>query len=188
MFFTTTQRHDASRHVKGGIEATVARANLPASSPFGLSGRRFHPAPPGPGHDRSQSGALAVQNRRELLRSVGLLYSLSRLSWLTESCWNNPSIADPPRKQLMSDLRFVTSQHIGSLQRVWISLDQLMLWNSGRGFDGWQPGALQRVDDMLAIYHQYHVQVILVLFVFDGSSGWQNHSPPGKPWTGSMLR
>jgi len=88
-------------------------------------------------------------------------------TWLQNSCYDNPANPDPPRKQLVSDLSFVTSQHVGSVQRVWISLDQLMRWSPAWGFSGFRPGALHNVDDMLSLYHLYGIKVILVVYVYD---------------------
>ena len=87
MFFTTTQRHDASRHVKGGIEATVARAILAcvlALSALAVAG--FIP------HHQAQ--ATTVHRAVLSLSRTGVNYydpsdyftHCPDFSWLTESC------------------------------------------------------------------------------------------------------
>jgi hypothetical protein len=88
-------------------------------------------------------------------------------TWLQARCYDNPSNPDPPRTQLISDLNFVTSHHLGTTQRVWISLDQLMQWRHGAGFVGFKPDVLKNVDDMLSLYRQYGLSVVLVLYVYD---------------------
>ncbi len=98
-------------------------------------------------------------------------------TWLRPSCYNNRRLADPPRRQLVSDLRFVSSHHFGSIQRIWVSLDELMRWNNRSGFRGFVPGALANVDDVLRIYHRFGIKVILVLYAYDGS-GWRYQFHP----------
>jgi hypothetical protein len=179
MFFTSTTKTESSRRRRHRIDGGLRRgvmASVLALSAILLAG--FIPL--------QHAQARTVHRAEFSVSRTGVNYydptsyftHCADFTYLTQSCWNNQSIADPPRQQLLSDLKFVTSQHIGSLQRVWISLDQLMLWNPQSGFDGWRPGALHRVDDMLAIYRQFHVQVILVLFVYDGVSGWKNQFHP----------
>jgi len=91
------------------------------------------------------------------------------LEWLQSSCYDNASMPDSARQQLLSDLNFVQTNKIASTMRVWISLDQLMNWNPSTGFAGFTPGALSNVDDMLSIFHQYGIRVVLVLYTY--SSG-----------------
>ena len=91
-------------------------------------------------------------------------------TWLQARCYDNPSNPDPPRTQLISDLNFVTANHLGTTQRVWISLDQLMKWKHGAGFVGFRRGVLRNVDDMLALYRKYGLKVVLVVYVYDGAA------------------
>lgn len=99
-------------------------------------------------------------------------------TWLQNACYNNSSNPDPPRQQLISDLNFVSANHVGETQRVWISLDQSMKWRHGIGFRGFRPGALNNVDDMLGLYSQFGIKVVLVIYVYD-SSGHRNEF---RPW------
>lgn len=87
-------------------------------------------------------------------------------TWLQASCYNSPTLGDTPRQQLISDLTFIRSRKIVKTMRLWISLDQLMLWNQQTGFAGYAPGALANLDDVLSIFHQYRVRAVLVLFSY----------------------
>jgi hypothetical protein len=88
-------------------------------------------------------------------------------TYLQVSCWNNPAHAITPRQQLISDLKFVSSQHIVGTMSVTISLDQILQWNNQTGATGFQPGTLANVDDMLSLFHQYGVKALLILYVYE---------------------
>ncbi len=99
-------------------------------------------------------------------------------TWLQPTCYEDGKGEISARSQLTSDLSFVRRNHLGSFLRVWVSLDQLMLWNRTRGFQGYIPGALQNVDDALRQFAAAGVKVDLVLFVYAPGSGWLNQFHP----------
>ena len=109
-------------------------------------------------------------------------------TWLRSSCYDTPANSDPPRAQLISDLQFTKRQDLGSVQRVWISLDQLMRWGPKGAFEGFVPGGLHNVDDMLSLDHRYQIKVILVLFVYDSAHDANEFQPTALDGNHSRLR
>src|SRR5579872_1231833 len=87
-------------------------------------------------------------------------------TWLQADCYDNPSLADPVRSQLISDLQFVHGEGIASTMRLWVSLDQMMRWNPDSGFAGLDPQAQANLDDTLSLFHQYGIHVVLVLLSY----------------------
>ena len=88
-------------------------------------------------------------------------------TYLQVSCWNNPAHAITPREQLISDLKFVSANHLVGTMSMTISLDQILVWNKQTGATGFQPGTLANVDDMLSLFHQYGVKALLILYVYE---------------------
>ncbi|HZT96487.1 MAG TPA: hypothetical protein VFB34_06585 [Chloroflexota bacterium] len=100
-------------------------------------------------------------------------------TWLEPRCYWTGLRGRSDRAQLVSDLNFVRRQRLGSLLRVWVSLDQLMRIGTDGAFAGYQPPALQDVDDMLRQFASHRMRVVLVLLAYSPQSGWLNQF---KPW------
>src|ERR671932_1754233 len=86
-----------------------------------------------------------------------------RWTWLRASCYRNREAAQEVPWQVASDLSFIRRRHQGGFQRVWISLDQLMDWQSTTGYQGYDPQSLANVDDMLRRFASHDIKVDLVL-------------------------
>ena len=96
-----------------------------------------------------------------------------RWTWLRASCYRNRDAAQDVPRQVASDLSFIRRQHQGGFQRVWISLDQLMEWQSKTGYQGYDPQSLANVDDMLRPFASHGIKVDLVLFSWAPGTGVQ---------------
>jgi len=79
---------------------------------------------------------------------------------------------------LDSDLDFVRAAHLGGFLRVWVSLDQLMRWNSLRGFAGYVPAYLNDVDRAMREFDRHQLRVDLVLFIYSKDAHWTNQFRP----------
>lgn len=78
--------------------------------------------------------------------------------WLRAGNWPQTS------KRLEADLTFLQQNHMGSVLRIFVGLDQLMVWDKKTGFVRYDPGALQRFDEALNIVRQHGFQLVLVLY------------------------
>jgi len=83
-------------------------------------------------------------------------------TWLTD-CYTNDTNDPTPREQVSIDARFIAKNHLGGFQRLWVSLDQLMRWNSVTGYQSFYPAYLVHLDDALSRFAQYGIKVDLVL-------------------------
>src|ERR687886_2007124 len=92
-------------------------------------------------------------------------------TWLRASCYRNREAAQVVPWQVTSDLSFIRRRHQGGFQRVWISLDQLMYWQSNTGYQGYDPQSLANVDDMLRRFAAHGIKVDLVLFSWAHGAG-----------------
>jgi hypothetical protein len=68
------------------------------------------------------------------------------------------------RPQLDTDLNFIVSHGLGKLVRVFIGLDQLMVWNTSTGFVRFDDPGIEHFQEALDIFDAHHVKVIAVLF------------------------
>ncbi len=84
-------------------------------------------------------------------------------TWLTK-CYTNDSGAPSPQEQISIDARFIANNHQGAFQRLWVSLDQLMNWNTVTGYQSYRPDYLAHLDDALSRFARYGIKVDLVLF------------------------
>lgn len=89
-------------------------------------------------------------------------------TWLT-SCYTSggKGSTQSPQKQLSADAAFIAAHHLGTFQRLWVSLDQLMTWNATTGYQGYVAAYLKNLDDALARLHVYGITVDLVLFSYN---------------------
>ena len=118
------------------------------------------PTPSSSGSGRAQSGTA--------LPSVkGLNYdgpAGSTGQWLGTR-WLRPDGGwTAARPRLQADLAFIASHDLGQVVRVFIGLDQLMVWSTSTGFAGFDAGALANLDQALAMFDARHLKVLAVVF------------------------
>ena len=68
------------------------------------------------------------------------------------------------RPRLQADLDFIGSHGLGQVVRVFIGLDQLMVWNTATGFAGFDAAALANLDQALDMFDAHHLKVLAVVF------------------------
>jgi hypothetical protein len=68
------------------------------------------------------------------------------------------------RPQLRADLDFIVSHHLGLVQRTFIGLDQLMVWDSSTGFVRFDEAALANLSQALDLFDAHHLKVVAVVF------------------------
>jgi hypothetical protein len=104
-------------------------------------------------------------------------------TWLQASCYraglgSTAQGGRPAQTVLASDLSFVRAQRLAGFMRVWVSLDQLMRWDTTRGFTGYVAAALDNLDQALREFAQRRLGVDLVLFVYSHRSNVVNQFQP----------
>ncbi len=98
-------------------------------------------------------------------------------TWLT-SCYTDSSSGPSAQSQVGQDAQFMAANGLGTFQRVWISLDQLMNWDSTNGYQSYNPAYLANVDDMLHRMAQSGIKVDLVLLTHSQGAGTANQFHP----------
>ena len=97
-------------------------------------------------------------------------------TWLKASCYTNSTLTPhhvSPQQQLERDMSWITAQHMGNFQRVFVSLDELFsCFNTSSGFCGYNPRALSNVDDALSIIARAHQKADVVLLLQDDAAGF----------------
>lgn len=68
------------------------------------------------------------------------------------------------RKWLADDLDFMNANDLGRVMRVFIGLDQAMVWDPTQGFTGWDQAALANFDEALGMFDDHGMKVIAVVF------------------------
>ena len=68
------------------------------------------------------------------------------------------------RPALQADLDFIASHGLGRTVRLFIGLDQLLVWNRSTGFVRFDGEALQNLDRALGMFDAHHLSVIAVVF------------------------
>src|SRR5919201_1913883 len=84
-------------------------------------------------------------------------------TWLT-SCYTSSSASTTAQQQVASDASWIANNRMGTFQRVWVCLDELMSWDPTTGYQGFNPQYLANLDDALAKFHANGIKVDLVLF------------------------
>src|SRR5918911_3548226 len=84
-------------------------------------------------------------------------------TWLT-SCYTSSLTGDTAQQQLASDAPWIANNRMGTFQRVWVCLDELMNWDPTTGYQGFNPQYLANLDDALAKFNANGIKVDLVLF------------------------
>ncbi len=109
-------------------------------------------------------------------------------TWLT-SCYTNSSSGPSAQSQVSQDAQFIAANGLGTFQRVWISLDQLMNWDSTNGYQSYNPVYLTNVDDMLHRMAQSGIKVDLVLLTYSqGDSAANQFHPESVDGLHNMMR
>ncbi len=65
---------------------------------------------------------------------------------------------------LEADLNFIRDQDMGRVARIFIGLDQLMVWDPRRGFVGFRPASLDHFRETLEMFDARGMKVIVVLY------------------------
>jgi len=68
------------------------------------------------------------------------------------------------KPRLQADLDFIASHGLGQVVRVFIGLDQLMVWSPTTGFAGFDAAALANLDQALGMFDARHLKVLAVVF------------------------
>jgi hypothetical protein len=83
--------------------------------------------------------------------------------WLRSDVpWHPGWQSAQPRFQ--ADLDFIASHNLGSVLRLFIGLDQLMVWDPSRGFVRYDDAALGNLSQALDMVDAHHLRVIAVLY------------------------
>lgn len=88
--------------------------------------------------------------------------------WLG-SRWLRPGTATDDgwalaRPRLRTDLDFIVTHHLGRVQRIFIGLDQLMVWDRSTGFVRFDEAAVANLSEALDMFDAHHLKVIAVVF------------------------
>jgi hypothetical protein len=68
------------------------------------------------------------------------------------------------RPRLQADLDFIESHQLGQVVRVFIGLDQLMVWNASTGFVRFDASAMDNLEQALGMFEARHLKVFAVVF------------------------
>lgn len=78
--------------------------------------------------------------------------------------WLRPSYWGSTRPALAADLDFIQHHNLGKVMRVFIGLDQLMVWKANEGFDGFDEAALQNMNAAFDMFDAHGMRIIAVLY------------------------
>lgn len=78
--------------------------------------------------------------------------------WLRAGGWESA------RPSLAADLDLVSANDLGRVLRVFVGLDQLMVWTPDQRFAGLDPTAVANLEEALTMFDQHGVRIIAVLF------------------------
>jgi len=98
--------------------------------------------------------------------SAGLNYGMphtDRGEWVGTQ-WLRPAYWDATRPALAADLDFIQRNSLGRVLRVFIGLDQLMVWNSQAGFDGFDEASVDHFNAALSMFDARGIKIIAVLY------------------------
>lgn len=65
---------------------------------------------------------------------------------------------------LAADLDFIQGHDLGRVLRIFIGLDQTMVWRAGEGFDGFDEAALQHFGEALDMFDARGLKVVVVVY------------------------
>lgn len=147
-------------------ERAIAGACLALAVVLGGCGSAGHPAaaasPAAPAPRTSTSSAPALPSLK------GINYdgpASSSGAWLGTR-WLRAGAGgwDAARPRLQADLDFIAAHGLGRTIRVFIGLDQLMVWDRSTGFVRFDDAAQRNLDDALDMFDAHHLAVIAVVF------------------------
>jgi hypothetical protein len=78
--------------------------------------------------------------------------------------WLRPAHWDATRPALAADLDFIEQHKLGKTLRVFIGLDELVVWKADEGFDGFDAAALRNFSAALDMFDARGIRIIAVLF------------------------
>lgn len=78
--------------------------------------------------------------------------------------WLRPAYWDSTSPALAADLDFIQRYNLGKVIRVFIGLDQVIVWNANEGFDGFDAAALQHFSSALDMFDARGIKVVAVLY------------------------
>jgi hypothetical protein len=81
--------------------------------------------------------------------------------WLRSDPGAGWSLARP---RLQADIDFIASHHLGRTQRLFIGIDQLMVWDASTGFVRFDAAALGHLDEALDMFDARGLRVVAVVF------------------------
>ncbi len=87
--------------------------------------------------------------------------------WLRSQYW------DTTKPALAADLDFIQQHNLGRVLRIFVGLDQTIVWSAKQGFDGFDEPALQHFGQALDMFDARGLKAIVVLYDQEvvGSSG-----------------
>jgi hypothetical protein len=140
---------------------------------------QFQPSPhPMPKHYRTPSLGVSYTGL-DYYTPTGYWNHCGNWTWLTSCYAATPSAGLSPQQQLQSDLAFIQQNHLGQFQRVWVMLDQGIVWSaSGDLYEGLDSQYLANLDDALAAFYRAQIRVDLVLLEAEKGSPDQNQFQP----------
>lgn len=144
-----------------GLLAAAACATAPRTAAD--SGASASPPAPGAATPAAATGAA----RTFALPSVnGLNYGGPQGpdgQWLGNA-WLQPAAWPAARRGLQADLDFIASHRLGRVQRLFIGIDQLMVWDAATGFVRFDDASLADLGQALDLFDAHHLSVIAVVF------------------------
>lgn len=78
--------------------------------------------------------------------------------------WLQPAYWDATRPALAADLDFIQQHNLGKVLRIFIGLDELMVWDSKAGFDGFDQASIDAFSTALDMFDSRGIKVIAVLY------------------------
>lgn len=99
--------------------------------------------------------------------------STVNVDWLQQSCWNSTSQSaynTSARELFIDDMNYVKTNNLGSVQHVWVGIDQLFAGADGSpttSYTGFDTQSLANFDDMISILHADGMQAIVNMYVVD---------------------
>ncbi len=130
----------------------------------GQPAARVAQASPSPACPSETSGALPLISDRGLNYGTppGPDGEYLGLTWLRSDMGSDDNWSQAQRG-LQATLPFIQQQHLGQVLRVFVGLDQIMLWKEGR-FQGLDPAGVDHFRTALQMFRSSGLQVDVVLF------------------------
>ena len=78
--------------------------------------------------------------------------------------WLRPAYWESTRPALVADLDFIRQHNLGRVLRVFIGLDQVIVWKPDEGFDGFDQAALDHLNAAFDLFDARGIQIVAVLY------------------------